>query len=1417
MRGGSAAVDLWSWKVRGALAVIVACCVLCPLGAGAALAAPPQFGTEGEGAGQFRRPIGIAVNEETGNVYTADEENNRVDEFSKAGAFVRTWGFGVSDGREELEVCSAPGPCRAGNPGSAGGQLAQPQGLTVDNSAGLTHGDVYVEDPGNHRVERFGESGELILTFGGEVNAATHGDVCAAMETCQAGTSGPGPSQFESLGRNGVTVGPTGIVYVGDIERVQRFMPSGAAEGEIPLPAGVGAVELLAVSTGGELYVLSSGLPGIRKYTGGGVEQPRPRDPEAQGFQPAITLGAGEELLVSDPPKGRVLEYDAAGVQRGSFPEGEDASGGIALNDLLRALYTLFQNPARVLVPTVPPPGPVVLEESEQASEVLPTSAKLNATINPEGGAETTEHFEYVDQAHFEAEGGFASAHTLSTAQSAPLETVNEVQLLSVTASGGGFTLSFQGESSGEVPFNATAGEVQAALEALPDVGSGAVAVSGAEGGPWRIEFTGALSGSNVAELQVEGAGLTGPEPSATVSTEVQGISLFDDRQVAAAISGLSPSTLYHFRVVATNALHQTTTGPDETFRALPPVSIDSESATTVTTTSAKLLAELNPHGLPSEYHFEYGLTSAYEKSAPIPDAEAGEGSQDEVFGVAIEELRPHTTYHYRVVADNSLGVVEGPDQSFTTEETEAPASIDGRGDEMVSPPDKHGVSLEGLSNSGGVIEAANDGDGLAYFSLGPIDQGPAGNRSSKPSQLLARREGAGVWSSEDLATPHRAPAGVEVGDPSEYKLFSSELEEGAVEPAGATPLSPLASERTPYLRQAGGSYTPLVYAGNVPAGTKFGPTENSPEHFGADGVEFVMGTEDLGHVLLRSPSSLVQGFETAGNASDYEWSEGKLTAVSILPGGGPSSEEGGAQVGNNDSQMRGAISAQGSRVFFTTTAQGRLYVREMPHGGAPGETLRVDAAEAGLAAAEGAATFQLANSDGSKVFFTDNQRLTKDATAVLAQPDLYECEIVLEGGKLACKLTDLSVDTHPGEAANVQGTVIGAGEDGRYVYFVAEGALSDGAAQGSCPQASEGQCVNLYVYDTVAHSRRLVAVLSAADFPDWQPSLHPSFDLGQLTSRVSPDGRYLTFMSERPLTGYDNRDARSGARDEEVFLYDREADELRCASCDPTGARPVGVLDESNPGPLIDRPHSWEGHWLAASIPGWTRVDEGHALHQPRYLSNSGRLFFNSAQALVPADGNGTQDVYELEPDGVGGCGEGSGCVSLISSGSSSEETAFLDASESGDDVFFLTAAQLSKADQDNAFDVYDAHVCSLAPGCANEAGGSPPPCISSDACRAAPAAQPDIFGAPASSTFSGTGNLAPPAAVKAKVTPPTRTQLLAKALKTCRKDKKARKRKACEKRAQKRYGAKKAGRKAKKARDPRSAGQPTNNRRSK
>jgi hypothetical protein len=332
----------------------------------------------------------------------------------------------------------------------------------------------------------------------------------------------------------------------------------------------------------------------------------------------------------------------------------------------------------------------------------------------------------------------------------------------------------------------------------------------------------------------------------------------------------------------------------------------------------------------------------------------------------------------------------------------------------------------------------------------------------------------------------------------------------------------------------------------------------------------------------------------------------------------------------------------------------------------------------------------------------------------------------------------------------------------------------------------------------------RLVAVVGGEDDPDWTG--YSGF-LDGLTARVSPDGRWLAFMSSRSLTGYDNRDAFSGKPDEEVFTYHAETSgpgSLACASCDPTGARPAGVEYKKLEGNLTGGKQVWRpATWIAANIPGWTPYVQSTALYQSRYLSDEGRLFFNSSDALVPQDINKNEDVYEYEPVGVGGCSNSSstfnvrsgGCATLISSGTAVGESAFMDASENGNDVFFLTGEKLVAQDADTALDLYDAHACTAVSPCPN-VPTSPPACTTADACRAAPASQPSLFGSPASATFAGVGNVTQAESGVVKPRSLSRAQKLNRALSACRKKLKGKRAKArrrvCERQAKRRYGAK-------------------------
>lgn len=828
-----------------------------------------------------------------------------------------------------------------------------------------------------------------------------------------------------------------------------------------------------------------------------------------------------------------------------------------------------------------------------------------------------------------------------------------------------------------------------------------------------------------------------------------------------------------------------TAVGAGSAFAAAP--SVEEEFVLNVSSTSATLNAKINPGGSETSYRFEYGTSEAYGSRIPLSDRAVGFGSEGVSVASHVQGLEPSTTYHYRVLAVNAEGEEYGDDHTFTTEAAAmTPVTADGRQWELVSPATKDGALVEPISNIGSPIQAAADGNGMAFATTAPTEPNPEGSRSPEAAEFLAKREPTG-WSSKDIQPQERAPDGLVFQKGQAYRLFSTDLSQGIVEPRGGTLLSPEATEQTLYLRDSlSGVFQPLLTAGNVAKGVKI--AEESPESAElqiGSGQKFADATPDLSHIIMESAAPLTENaVKLSPEFSLYEWTSGQVKLVSILPDGtaaptarlGSASPPSYATESAPDINMQNAVSSNGEYVVFTEFGAypkpGHIYLRDL----ASEETVRLDVPQGGSASgsSEGG-VYEDASSDGEHVFFTYDEQLTSDSHAQTGEWDLYEFSVE-PGAKLSGRLTDLSVDPTNGEAADVQG-VPGASEDGSHVYFVARGRLTNEPREGCIAELTateregeektqEGRCRaarggdNLYSSTPNPANPRIrttafIATLAPADEHDW------AYDPWERTSRVSPNGRYIAFMSDASLTGYDNRDASSDALDEEVYIYDAMTGRLSCASCDPTGARPAGVFQApfkdaetgfSVPAPKYDSYRLWEGRWLAANVPAWTGMELLTAIYQSRYLSNDGRLFFNSSDALVPADTNGQVDVYEYNPAGVGSCSAGGasyssrsgGCVTLVSSGTSSEESVFLDASESGGDVFILTSARLARKDYDSSYDVYDAHLCRSEAPCIEEA--SPvPACTTSDSCREAPGAQPSTFGPPASATFSGAGNVTP------------------------------------------------------------------------
>jgi hypothetical protein len=228
-------------------------------------------------------------------------------------------------------------------------------------------------------------------------------------------------------------------------------------------------------------------------------------------------------------------------------------------------------------------------------------------------------------------------------------------------------------------------------------------------------------------------------------------------------------------------------------------------------------------------------------------------------------------------------------------------------------------------------------------------------------------------------------------------------------------------------------------------------------------------------------------------------------------------------------------------------------------------------------------------------------------------------------------------------------------------------------------------------------------------------------------------------FASAASLAGYDNRDARTGEPVAEIYLYDAGAAGPACISCNPTGARPAGrVLSDGGGGT----------RGVAAMLPM-----AANQLYTPHAITeDANRVFFNAFDALVPRDTNGKQDVYEWERAGSAeACDEfgaelyvesSGGCLSLISSGESAEDSSFVDTSSANGarDVFFKTGSSLIPEDA-GVIDIYDAR----------EGGGLPeapprPAICEGEACQG-PLSAPDDP-TPASAAFNGAGNVKEPTA---------------------------------------------------------------------
>jgi len=148
------------------------------------------------------------------------------------------------------------------------------------------------------------------------------------------------------------------------------------------------------------------------------------------------------------------------------------------------------------------------------------------------------------------------------------------------------------------------------------------------------------------------------------------GVTIATDTEISNVTSpythtGRTNGTTYYYVVTAENSYGESANSNE--VNAIP-ISLSittTEPATLVTSNSAMLNGTVNPNGDSTTYYFEYGTTTSY--GTTTTSTSAGSGTSAVSVNADISSLNPKTTYHYRVVATNSVGTTYGADQSFTT------------------------------------------------------------------------------------------------------------------------------------------------------------------------------------------------------------------------------------------------------------------------------------------------------------------------------------------------------------------------------------------------------------------------------------------------------------------------------------------------------------------------------------------------------------------------------------------------------------------------------------------------------------------------------------------------------------------------------------------------------------------------------
>jgi len=1339
-----------------------------------------QIGVANSLAGGLSGAQGLAVDPATGNVFVVSNTSKRVNVYSATGQFYGAFGWGVNATAPEakLQFCTTATGCLAGSAGEGAGQFGTMTGEALSGSSPAVspvNGHLFVPQPGNRRIDEFS-----FTLAGSEVTGVSFvkgfgGDVTPTVNEKQTVTLTGATGGLFALSFGGKSTDTTGT---GDVEagsnEVTNFKASDGAfvAGEEISGPGIPAGTRITATTFDSLTLTNAATSSASGATFGAA---LPFNAAATAVQGALaglsSVGAGNVAVsgVNGGPytvefKGSLAGTDVAAMSgdatelTGTTPSVAIVTTQIGANGAGVGFETcttvtackagIGDGRGGTFVATTP----VSLAVDSTGS--IYATGHAGVVCNPSAAcgvqkfnAAATAAAEFAP-AQLNAPGG-AFAATASSRLVAVDPTNDHVlvakrvtgftfRIFEFTRTGSFIDFSPPGEAglltsvggasasgpqglavgTGERAYYSIQGSgplgtpvkilgnppaPKATVEAPSGVsqtsatftGVAQPSAPGIEGGfattAWFEYSTDGVSWSATDPVEIgTGTGAGSPNTCPTGNPPSCNVSKF--------VGNLKAGTTYLVRLVVSNGNKTTSSTANFTTAESAPA-VNSLSSEAVTANSATLTGQIEPNGESTSYHFEWGTDTGYGTRVPADfEAVAGGGSQPISVSIQVAGLHPATTYHFRIVASSASGTTKSADQELMT--LNASGLPGNRGLELVSPADKKPVGTVGtLAGNQVFYQAAAGGGGVVY----PIQAGIEGSNAGGFVDYSATRSASG-WSNTQLTPPSLIPApaaGTFEARTGAVRYVSPDLQCAAIETH-----NPLTAD-TPQVDIDNGVYNLYLWSaadGSYTLITRQPPLNPTAKELISNTYYEVAGiTPDCSRVIFRSTT-----YKFTPGASDlYEWQGGTLQDAGLLP---PSQSPLPAGAGDGIASDRYSFSSSGRLFFQATSIAGAdsgkraVFVRKSA-------TKTVDASQPTTATPTLGAMYQGASPDGSHVFFLANYGLASTSSSGPAE----DCSAVTQAGTKACDLydydienetlTDISADTNPADprGAVVQG-VVDISEDGETVYFAALGQLVPGKGRTYAQNFLGETFANLYRY----HDGELsyVGSLDGRSFSGPQNALLRATK--EWVGQTTKSGDYLLFPSRADMTGTNPENLR------QVYRYSALDETTVCVSC-PSGRAP------SADAVLRDQFSS-----TSAGLGG---------NYTPRSLSEDGRVFFNSEDALAPGavEGDGSRtNVYEWYR----------GQLSLLTSG----RAEMIDIGEDGRDVYVRSFEQLIPQDVDFAADIYDLRV---------GGGFAAPPTVTScdpaaDQCQGTSGTPPSAS-TPPSAGFTGPGS-SPEKATKPK-----------------------------------------------------------------